>query len=124
MNAPIEEPRSHGFVTGLMAGTLVGAGLMMWLAPRMAAEVRQRMSDSARKLAKRASDEYERAGTRASETLDDLTRKGQAVRDEVADVVARGAHKVEKYAVAAKSERVDDAAHTATDRKTSTSHSG
>ena len=33
------------------------------------------------------------------------TRKGQAVRDDVAESVARGAHEVERYATAAKTDR-------------------
>jgi hypothetical protein len=37
--------------------------------------------------------------------LGELTRKGQDVRDDVADAVARGAREVEDYAIAAKSDR-------------------
>jgi hypothetical protein len=33
------------------------------------------------------------------------TRKGQAVRDDVAESVARGAREVERYATAAKTDR-------------------
>ena len=45
------------------------------------------------------------ASTRVGETVEDLTRKGQDVRDNVADAVARGAHEVERFATAAKSGR-------------------
>jgi gas vesicle protein len=108
MNRDAQEYSDHGFVLGLLAGTFVGAGLMLWLAPRMASELRERMTDSARSLRKRASAQYEQASTRVGEAVDDLTRKGQAVRDDVADKVARGAHEVERYATAAKSDRVAD----------------
>lgn len=80
MNTPLQERRDHGFAIGLLTGTFVGAGLMLWLAPRMITELRQRVTAS----------------------VDDLTRKGQGVRDDVADVVARGAHEVERFAIAAK----------------------
>ena len=66
---------------GFLAGTAVGAGLMMWLAPRAAAELRQRVTDTANGL-----------GTRA-----------QAVRDGVADGVVRGVQHIERVANAAKS---------------------
>jgi gas vesicle protein len=80
MNTRLQERRDHGFAIGLLTGTFVGAGLMLWLAPRMITELRQRVTAS----------------------VDDLTRKGQGVRDDVADVVARGAHEVERFAMAAK----------------------
>jgi gas vesicle protein len=45
---------------GLFTGTFVGAGLAMWLVPRLASEVRQRMTDSARSLGEHASEQYNR----------------------------------------------------------------
>jgi gas vesicle protein len=88
MDTQTREPRDHGFLIGLLAGTCVGAGLAMWMAPRLAAEARERVTGSARKL-----------GERASQTVGDLTR----VRDDVAGAVARGAHEVERQALAARS---------------------
>jgi len=109
MDAHTQDHRDYSFVIGLLTGTVVGAGLMMWLAPRMASELRQRMTDSARSLGQRASEQYQQASTRVGEVVDDLTRKGQGARNDVADAVARGAHEVERFAVAAKSDRVNDA---------------
>ena len=80
---PTQERRDYRFILGLVAGTVVGAGLAMWLAPNAASELRERVTDSARKLA----------------------RNGQGVRDDIADAVATGAHEVERFANAAKSER-------------------
>jgi len=91
MNTQIPERRDYGFAIGLLTGTFVGAGVMLWLAPRLMAEVRQQVTDTANKVTMRISD-----------AVDDLTRKGQGVRDGVADVVARSAHEVERVAVAAK----------------------
>ena len=42
--------RDDGFVIGLLTGACVGAGLAIWLAPRLASALRQRVFDSARNL--------------------------------------------------------------------------
>jgi len=97
--------RDYGFVVGLLTGTFVGAALLWRLAPKASAELRQRVGDSAKDLRTRASRQYDEASARAGEVVDDLTRKGLAVRDDVADAVARGAHEVERYATAAKTSR-------------------
>jgi hypothetical protein len=81
MNEITNERRDYRLALGFLTGTAVGVGLMMWLAPRAAAELRQRATETAVNL-----------GTRA-----------QAVRDGVADGVVRGAHHVERLANAAKS---------------------
>ena len=106
MNEHTQDRRDYGFVIGLLTGAFVGVGLAMWFAPRVASELRQRLTDSARSLGQRASDRYEQASTRVGVAVDELARKGQAVRDDVADVVARGARDVERHAKAAKSDRV------------------
>jgi gas vesicle protein len=119
-NADMQEHRRDRFGIGLLAGTFVGAGLMMWLAPRMGSALRQRMTDSARTLGQRASDTYRQASTHAAEAIDELARKGQAARDDVADAVVRGAREVERVATAAKSEGVLEARpHSAADRSSS-----
>jgi gas vesicle protein len=109
------EKRDYRFVVGLLTGTFVGAGLMMWLAPRTASELRRRVADSAKDLGSRASEQYQQASTRVGEAVDELTRKGQGVRDDVADALARGArevgrgaNEVERYATAVKSDRATD----------------
>ena len=110
MNAQTQEHGNHNFVIGLLTGTFVGAGLAMWLAPRTASELRQRITKSATNFGQRASEQYEHANARVGEAVDEITRKGEGVRDQVADTVARGAHEVERgakqvehYATAAKS---------------------
>ncbi len=97
-------PGQHGFgfVIGLLAGTVVGAGLAIYFAPRLAAELRERVTDSARDLGQRVSDRYDQVSTRLANVATEVTRQGQDVRDGVADVVAQGAHEVERFAKAAK----------------------
>jgi gas vesicle protein len=105
MNPGTQEHRNYDFVIGLVTGTFVGAGLAMWLAPRSASDLRQRLTASATSLGQLASERYQQASTRVGDAVDELTQKGQDVRDGVADAVARGARGVERYARAAKSER-------------------
>jgi gas vesicle protein len=87
-----------------MAGTLVGAGLALWLTPGAASELRDRATDGANALGKQASAGYDEASGRVINAVDELVRKGNRVRDDVAESVGRGAHEVERFAMAVKSE--------------------
>jgi len=98
MDTQTPQHRDYGFVIGLMTGAFVGAGLALWLAPRGASELRERMTDSARSLSERTSERFQQVNARVGEAVDELTRAGQGVRDEVAGVVARGAREVERFA--------------------------
>ena len=99
------ERRDYGFLFGLMTGTFVGAGLAIWLVPRAASELRNRLTESLDDVGNRASDQFQQASARVGETVDQITRKGQGVRDDVAEAVARGAREVERYATAVQTER-------------------
>jgi gas vesicle protein len=124
MNTHTQERRDYGFLIGLLAGTSIGAGLAMLFAPRSGSDLRQQIADSARNLGERASEQYQQATTRVSEAVDEITRKGQDVRDDVADVVTRGAKEVERYATAVKTDRVvETPKHSAADRSPSKPHS-
>jgi gas vesicle protein len=105
MNAPQPERRDYGFVIGLVTGTVVGAGLAIWLAPRAASELRDQLTESANDVRRRATDRFQQTSARVGEAVDEITRKGQGVRDEVAEAVARGAREVERYATAAQTDR-------------------
>ncbi len=65
--------RPYGFAIGLMMGTCVGAGLVMWLAPNA-------------------------ASASVGEAMGDVARSGRNAGDEVAASVARGAHEVARAA--------------------------
>jgi gas vesicle protein len=104
----------------------------MWLAPRLASELRGRLTDSAKSLGEQASEQYQQVSTHVGEAANTLTRRGQGVRDDVAEAVARGAHglehyahEVERYATAAKSDSCTEARkQSASDRTVSKAHSG
>jgi gas vesicle protein len=62
------------FGLGFAAGTLVGAGLTIWLAPRLASELRERITESTRDIGRRASEHYDHASARVGDAMDVLTR--------------------------------------------------
>ena len=100
---------NHDLLIGLITGGVIGAGLAILLAPRLASELRQRVTDSASDLSNAASRCYEDATTRVADVVDRVadvvdavTTRGQAVRDDVADAVGRGAQEVEQFAMASK----------------------
>ena len=124
MNAYTQERRDNGFVIGLLTGTCLGAGLAILFAPRSGSHLRQQMADSAKDLGERASEQYQQVSTRVGDAVDALTRKGQDVRDNVAETVAQSAREVEQYANSAKSTRTTETRkHSASDRPASKPHS-
>ena len=113
MNEEAKQTRDYRFVTGLAVGSLVGAGLAMWLAPRAAAEIKERAVGSAKQLGDAVSERYRDARLRVNGAVDGLTRKGQGVRDGVMDTVVhgaqeveRGAQEVERFATGAKTQKI------------------
>ena len=103
MNRETQERPDYRLAIGLFAGAVVGAALTMWFAPHAATEIRDRLTGSAKRLGKRANDQYQQASSRVTDAVDHLTRKVNDVRDDVADAVGHGAHEVERFAAAAKS---------------------
>jgi gas vesicle protein len=102
--------RDHPYLIGLVTGTFVGvgAGLAIWLMPRLTSEFRQRIANSARELSRLASDGYQQVSAHAEAAVDDLTKKGRTVRDGMADTVVRGAGQVARQATAFKRDRAAD----------------
>jgi gas vesicle protein len=92
MNEHIAHPGNYGFLAGLLTGTVVGAGVALWLTPTATAEARSRITASARRL-----------GNDLRSTTDGMRDQVEGIRDEVAGAVARGAREVEQFAVTAKS---------------------
>src|SRR4051812_650535 len=131
MNTRIENENGNGnengrFMLGLLAGSVIGAAVALAFAPRLASELRERLSGAvgdAREAASKtyrdassrvigavnevsdaASKGYREASSRVTGTVDDVAARGQAVRDDLADVVVRGARTVEQFAAAAKTD--------------------
>ena len=86
---------------GLIAGSAIGAGLVLYFSPRLASELKKRVMDSTTDLRNAASAGFQNVTTRVADAVDqvadvadEVTSKGQAIRDGVADAVGRGAHQV------------------------------
>lgn len=109
MSEQTERHRDYGFVVGLGAGTIVGAALAIWLAPRAASELGTRVTESARRVGAGAARQYRNASARVGAAVGEVTEAGQDVRDGLADAVVRGAQAVERQATATKSDRASRA---------------
>lgn len=81
------------FVMGLLAGTVVGAGLGMLFAPRAGSELRNRLSEQAGNVANQASERYRRA----SESAGQWAEKGREVYNKATEAVVKGAQEAQKY---------------------------
>jgi gas vesicle protein len=105
MNHTTQEHRPSSFTLGLLAGTAVGAGLTMWLAPRVTAELRGRIEDAVESFADRAATRFEAASTQVAAMADEIGARRARVRNGIADAVAQGAHEVELRALRARTDR-------------------
>jgi hypothetical protein len=74
MKSHPQSPPPYGFAIGLAAGMFVGAGLAIWLVPRVASELRERINDSAKSVGRRASDHYQEASNRVGDAVEALTK--------------------------------------------------
>jgi gas vesicle protein len=64
------EEGGGSFLMGLLAGTVLGAGLGMLFAPKVGAELRNQLSDQAGKLRSTANDTYQQATDKVSQIVD------------------------------------------------------
>jgi gas vesicle protein len=86
------------FLMGLITGSVIGAGLVTAFAP----DLRKRLKTSGADLRDAVSDGYQEAGARIAGVVDDVVARGQAIRDNVADAVGRGAREGHNVAMASK----------------------
>jgi gas vesicle protein len=87
------EGSGAGFMMGLLAGTVLGAGLGMLLAPKAGADLRGQIGEQARNFGNRASDEYRRA----TQTAGDWAERGRDMVNHAREAVSRGAEEVRGY---------------------------
>ena len=88
-----ETEGSGGFMMGLLAGTVLGAGLGMLLAPKSGADLRGQLGEQAKNFSNKASEQYRRA----SETAGQWAERGRDVMNQARDAVSRGAEEVRSY---------------------------
>jgi gas vesicle protein len=87
------EGSGAGFMMGLLAGTVLGAGLGMLLAPKAGSDLRGQIGEQARNLGNRASEGYRRA----SQTASDWAERGRDMMNQAKDAVSRGAEEARGY---------------------------
>jgi gas vesicle protein len=97
-----QKKANHDLLIGLITGGVIGAGLAILLAPRLASELRQRVTDSATDLNNAVSRRCQDVTTRIADVVDAGITSGRAIRDDIADAVGRGAREVEQFAMASK----------------------
>jgi gas vesicle protein len=81
------EEGSGAFLMGLLAGTVLGAGLGMLFAPRAGADLRNQLSEQAGKLKNTASDAYQQA----SDKVTQFVERGKDAYDRARTTAARTA---------------------------------
>src|ERR687888_1798027 len=87
------EDGSGSFLMGLLAGTVLGAGLGMLFAPKSGSELRSQISEQAGNLKNTASEQYRRA----TEAAGDWADRGREMYDKARDVVAKGTDEAQRY---------------------------
>jgi gas vesicle protein len=87
------EGSGGGFIMGLLAGTVLGAGLGMLLAPKSGTDLRDQLSEQAKHFGEKASEQYRRA----SETASNWAERGRDMVQQARGAVERGADEVRGY---------------------------
>lgn len=64
------EDGGGSFLMGLLAGTVLGAGLGMLFAPKAGSELRSQLGEQAGKLRTQANDSYQQASEKVSQIVD------------------------------------------------------
>jgi gas vesicle protein len=77
------EDGGGSFLMGLLAGTVLGAGLGMLFAPKAGADVRKQLSEQATRLRSTASDTIQQASEK-------LTQASHQASEKVSHIVDRG----------------------------------
>jgi gas vesicle protein len=101
MDQRTPDTRDSRLVLGILTGTVIGAAIGIWFAPRMTMALR-RMDEWVKVVQSGAVEQYRQANARTGDAIENLTQVGQKVRNDAADVVIRGAREVERVATAAK----------------------
>jgi hypothetical protein len=82
-----KEEGGGSFLMGLLAGTVLGAGLGMLFAPKAGAELRSQLNESAGRLRTTAGDTYSQATEKVSQIMD----RGREAFDRARSSAAAGA---------------------------------
>ena len=81
-----EEEGGGSFLMGLLAGTVLGAGLGMLFAPKAGSELRNQLSEQAGRLRHTADDTYHRASDRVTQIVDQGREAYERARGNARDI--------------------------------------
>jgi gas vesicle protein len=84
------EESGGSFLMGLLAGTVLGAGLGMLFAPKSGAELRSQIGDQAGKLRDKANDTYSQATDKVSQMVDRGREAYDRARSSVGNMASTG----------------------------------
>jgi gas vesicle protein len=75
------EDGGGSFLMGLLAGTVLGAGLGMLFAPKAGSETRRQLSDQATRLRSTANETYQQASEKMQQTYNQASEKVSQIVD-------------------------------------------
>jgi gas vesicle protein len=81
---------------GLLAGTVLGAGLGMLFAPKAGADTRRQLSEQASRLRSTANDTYNQASEKINQTYSQASEKLNQASEKVSQMVDRGREAYER----------------------------
>lgn len=84
------EEGGGSFLMGLLAGTVLGAGLGMLFAPKAGSELRNQLTEQAGKLKSTANDTYQQASGKVSQIVDRGREAYERARGSVAGASSSG----------------------------------
>jgi gas vesicle protein len=84
------EEGGGSFLMGLLAGTVLGAGLGMLFAPKPGSELRSQLTESAGKLRSSAGDTYQQASEKVSQMVDRGRDAYDRARSSVSNMASTG----------------------------------
>ena len=84
------EDGSGSFLMGLLAGTVLGAGLGMLFAPKTGSELRNQVTEQAGRLRTTANDAYSQASEKVSQIVDRGKDAYDRARSSVSNMAAQG----------------------------------
>ena len=85
------EDGGGSFLMGLLAGTVLGAGLGMLFAPKAGSELRNQLTEQAGRLRHTANDTYQQASDRVSQIVDKGREAYDRARGNVSSMPSSGA---------------------------------
>ena len=85
-----KEESGSAFLMGLLAGTILGAGLGMLFAPKSGAELRSQIGDQAGRLRDAANETYSQASEKVSQMVDRGREAYDRARSSVSNMASTG----------------------------------